>query len=398
MGSTAEPSAQAGRARWTSAPQRRSVNVDGPAPRSEPFASDVDGDLFYAVGARARRAGSDAPAIAALVAAAKELAEHWAGRHLATQAARAAFDEASDTERRARRDVAAVLAVVDSILDGESGAVSARQPVRSESRIPAAERAASGSHRFVARLLGPFEVCLDHRQIDTSSSTKSFRILRYLIASRPKAVPRDQLIDLFWPDVDIETGRRNLHQAVYVIRKALRTEKGRPAAVLFERDAYAMNPEVALWCDVDAFEREMSSGQQAELDGRSGDAERHFIAAIDLYRGDYLEDTLYEDWALVTREHYQLAFLEASHRVAQLAFDRGDLSGALATTQRTLRREPADEGSHRLAMRLHAAMGEQSLLARQYRSCSSALATAYDATPSEDTTRLFAELRSANST
>lgn len=337
-------------------------------------------DLLGVVAECVRRARRDEPGVPGLVAAATALAERWERCRLTTLAAGVALDEARAAEDRAHLDARSVVAVLESMLTGAS-------PLVADGPHPAPV-----AHQFAAFLLGLFEVHVNARQLDTASNTKACRVLRYLVANRHKPVPRDRLIDVFWPDVDLDTGRRNLHQAVYVIRKTLSRSGDGRAAIVFEHDAYAVNRQVGWWCDIDAFDHEVSLGQRAESDGRGGDAERHYGRALELYRGEFLEDTPYEDWALPLREHYRLVFLDTSRRAADLAFARGDLSLALATAQRTLRREPADEALHRLAMRVHAAMGQQSLLARQYRSCIAAL-DAYDAAPSGDTASLYAELR-----
>lgn len=340
------------------------------------------------------------PALGALLGALDEFVGQWDQRHGVVQLTRDAFEQALDEERRTRRHLVSVLELVSSMLaerateasDGPTADTSAPEP---RELFPAALPPEVRESPLVVLMFGPFSLFANGRLLDTSGNTKTYRVMRHLLARR-RAVPRDVLIELFWPDADLDTGRRNLHQAVYVLRKALRIPGGHDSVISLDGDAYSINPTARLWNDIDEFDRELRDGRSAEAQGDSATAERHFAAAVALYRGEFLEDTPYEEWALAARDQYRVAFLEGANRLAQLQHERSDYASALTTTQQTLRLESCDETAHRLAMRLHAQMGEQSLVIRQFRTCVSSLAAAYDVTPSDETTALFEELRLAD--
>ena len=52
---------------------------------------------------------------------------------------------------------------------------------------------------LTARLLGRFVVTIDGQLVDTQSSRRTRNVLAYLLAHRRAAVPRDVLMDVFWP-------------------------------------------------------------------------------------------------------------------------------------------------------------------------------------------------------
>ena len=200
-------------------------------------------------GLRHRASSGGDTALTALADAAEEFTKHWDERCRAAQSSRAAYEHAVEAEARSRSDLASLLVVVDSVLEarGESECTSSesrhdltadsqRQPAR------APRPHAALHHRFAALMLGPFRLFASGCQIETCGSTKTYRVVRYLLARRRRAVPRDLLIETFWPGADLDTGRRNLHQSVYLIRKALRGVNDEQPVIIFERDAYSLTP------------------------------------------------------------------------------------------------------------------------------------------------------------
>ena len=72
-------------------------------------------------------------------------------------------------------------------------------------------------------LLGPFSLRLDGRQVeaDVWKAKKALTLLKYLVSRHGQRVASDVLIELLWPDqgnVDIQ---RNLHTAVWFLRRSL---------------------------------------------------------------------------------------------------------------------------------------------------------------------------------
>ena len=79
------------------------------------------------------------------------------------------------------------------------------------------------------------------------------------------------------------------------------------------------------------------------------------VAPCTLYRGDYLADCPYEEWATTAREAYRTAYLTALERVAALAEELDLLADATDAAARMLRVDPCrEEDAHRTLMRCHA--------------------------------------------
>lgn len=238
-------------------------------------------------------------------------------------------------------------------------------------------------------MFGSFQLWRDGRSIENLPGTRTPRILRYLAAQRGRPVPREILIDVFWPDADTETGRRNLHQSIYQIRCAARTAGDTSPFIAFEHDSYALDTAAGCWCD---FEDLVAEGRSAEREERLDDAVDACRRADALYSGDYLADSPYEEWAIAERERLRVAYRTMANRLADLLVQRDDRDGALVLTQRILTLDPSDEIAHRRAMRCYAATAERSQLVRQYEACTAALGELCGVPPSTATSSLFHSL------
>jgi DNA-binding SARP family transcriptional activator len=125
--------------------------------------------------------------------------------------------------------------------------------------------------------------------------------LQVLLTRRGRVVPADQLLEILWPDDDPDAGRKRLHVRISQLRRALDPESSSPPIVTAE-GGYAFSAEAGCWIDVAEFEAQAERGRQCQEDGDLAEAVTAYAAASSLYRGDFLEEDLYEDWAFVERE------------------------------------------------------------------------------------------------
>lgn len=111
-------------------------------------------------------------------------------------------------------------------------------------------------------------------------------LLAYLALYPQRPHPREELIDLLWPEADLDAGRHRLRQALSTLRRQLEPP-GTPygSVLLADRHAIRLNPET-FTCDAADFERLVR--------------QKRFAEAVALYAGDLLPG-YYEDWILLER-------------------------------------------------------------------------------------------------
>src|SRR5256885_6756449 len=76
--------------------------------------------------------------------------------------------------------------------------------------------------QFQLRVFGSPQLVRDDRSPVRFRTKKHLAVLLYLhFEGRARSIPRDQLVDLLWPEVPPEKGRHSLSQALLAIRSLL---------------------------------------------------------------------------------------------------------------------------------------------------------------------------------
>lgn len=237
--------------------------------------------------------------------------------------------------------------------------------------------------------LGPFRVYQKERLVEAWSSRKALSILKYLVAQPGVPIPKEVLMELFWPGTDPEASRRNLHQAIYVLRQALKVQGSDLQHIVFDQDCYSLNPKLDIWIDHVEFERRYLDGQQLEKNGKLEQAVVEYGIAEGLYRDNFLAEDLYEDWPVPRRNYLWQAYLHAAYRTGDSRLERGDYSTAILVYQRILEKDASQEKAHQQLMHCFLRQGLRHMAIRQYQLCRQILKTDLDVPPSAETEALY---------
>lgn len=249
---------------------------------------------------------------------------------------------------------------------------------------------------LVVYCLGPFRVYQDEQPIEDWPSSKGKAIFKYLIAHRERPVAKDILMDLFWPDADLDSARNNLNVAIYGLRQALRDHRWVFSHVLFQNDNYQFNPNLRFWIDYESFMRRIETAQSLEREGELAKAIHEFTSAEALYQGEFLEEDRYEDWLIPQRRRLQDEYLNLLDRLTRHHYEHQDLTNCANMCLKMLAVDPCREEAHRRLMRCYYYQGQSYLALRQYHMCFEALRKELDVVPSKATRELYELIRSHN--
>jgi DNA-binding SARP family transcriptional activator len=195
-------------------------------------------------------------------------------------------------------------------------------------------------------------------------------LLKFLIAHRGAPVHADAIAEALWPGARTDPTNTVRH-FVHGLREKLEPNRGRYARsqfVLARGGGYQLNPE-RVTIDVDEFEAQAEAGLDA-LDG--GEIERaleHLEAAIELYRGDFLPDERYEDWAIAERER----LLDLACQVLRALADVAPEAKAADYLERLAELEPLDADIQRALIATLLRQGRRTRAMRRYRTLQSRL-------------------------
>lgn len=240
---------------------------------------------------------------------------------------------------------------------------------------------------------GSFKVFDNGHIVDSWNGNKCKSLFKYLVTHREQPIHREILMDLFWPDEDPEAARRNLYQAIYMMRQALQNSSPDFSYVLCEDSCYGFNPEMALWVDSEAFDRHYQSGLQLENQGRTREAIQEYEAADSLYEGDFLAEDIYEEWTLIRRENLKHAHLDILDRLSQHYWRQAQFSLCVTYCQKILHEDSCREDAHRRLMLTYLRQGQRHLALRQYHRCVETLKEELDVSPMPATVELYQKIQ-----
>ncbi len=245
---------------------------------------------------------------------------------------------------------------------------------------------------ITAYLLGTFNFTVNDKSVQNWPTGKGRAVLKYMLAHHNEPIPRDMLMDAFWPQAGPESARNSLNVALYGLRQALKTVTDTPV-ILFEEGAYGINPEFHIWVDVDEFDRHVQAGRRLEASGQITKAAAEYEDAIELYHGDFLAGDPYEEWPVLPRERLREAYLDSLDRLSQIYFNQDRFANCVTLCQLSLNHDSCREDIHCLLMRCYSRQGQRHLALRQYQICVEALHTELEVEPTPETTQLYERIR-----
>ncbi len=224
--------------------------------------------------------------------------------------------------------------------------------------MPAIPPPASSDTRVY--LFGNFRLECRSKNLTIVNSQKARDLLAYLLLHRKQPHLRRVLVELFWPHLDEDRGRRSLSTVLWRINRVL------PDLIVRRSDTLQIPPDAPVWVDVAAFEALLSPDLSVRFE--PDDLRR----AVALYSGDLLEESG-AGWALVLREKFYEMYCQALARLVYVEKRAGRYAEALDVALRLTHANPLDEAHHQEVMRLYIALRRPLDAVRQFELCRTVL-------------------------
>ncbi len=192
-------------------------------------------------------------------------------------------------------------------------------------------------------------------------------VLKYLVCHRTRIVPTDELIETFWPEAG-RKGVTNVRQAVHTLRDRLepdRPKHGGSAFVASRSGGYELE-RAFVWIDADDFEASVREGLRARTQGDDETAEVALARAAGLYRGDFLAEETYAEWAFGERDRLREMASQALRGLSEMRAGQGDLEGATELLHRLAEFEPYDVEVQRDLLAMLVRRGRHAEAARRH--------------------------------
>jgi DNA-binding SARP family transcriptional activator len=238
------------------------------------------------------------------------------------------------------------------------------------------------------RLLGGFRVEKMGFELPGSVwQRRAAKRVTKLLATAPRhTLHREQILEILWPRVDLESARNSFAKALHAARRALepdRLPRGSSAYFHLQDDMLTLDTEHVL-IDADQFQSLGESALRQETVAG-------YETALAAYTGELLPEDRYEDWSAARRDYLAELSVLLLLRLAEALERRGDRSQAVDRLRALLQQDPTREDAHRRLMNLYVDMGARSLAVRQFEICREVLRK-LNLVPDGETEALYEEV------
>ncbi len=227
-------------------------------------------------------------------------------------------------------------------------------------------------------MFGAMSVEVDGILVSAKLARKELWLLAILALRAGRAVPRDTLSGMLWPECEEEQGLYNLRRSLTRLKSALGSQgdciqQVKPRSLVF----------AALPACVDAL----------EFDRLTVSGERCLLAqAVSLCSGPLLQNC-YEEWAQSERLPHEFAYQKALETLATDALTRGEWLEAEKYCRLHIAANPLQEQAHRLLMQALAKSGNHAAATQAYRDLRVRLREEINAEPDPETLACYEAIR-----
>jgi DNA-binding SARP family transcriptional activator len=203
--------------------------------------------------------------------------------------------------------------------------------------------------RLQISMLGGFSLSYpDGTAIDYQSnrSNKLWMVLAYLLTHRGKQITQDELIDILWPDEEIDNPVNTLKTMRHRLCGMLDALGGIPGKemIRYNHGIYAWSEEVDCVLDIDQFSTYCALAEQEQDDSQKIS---YYLNALEYYNGDFLPKLSSEMWVMSAHAYYHAEYLRVVKKCIALLRTENRYYEIVTVCQKAVTIEPYDEDLHR---------------------------------------------------
>jgi DNA-binding SARP family transcriptional activator len=239
-------------------------------------------------------------------------------------------------------------------------------------------------------LFGRFQFLHDEVCIQIPNRAKE--LLCYLLLNRNRNHLRESVANTLWGEVPNQHPRKQLRQAIWQLKLALKTVSDfRDSVLEFNDNWIKIQICKPVWLDVDQFEDAYN-----QVRGRPGEqlneaSVNKIKEALALYSGELLEGW-HCDWCIFERERLQNNYLAMLDKLARFHGTHHEYAAGLEYVDHILSYDRARERTHRQKIRLLYFSGNRIAALRQFHICSKILKDELGVPPSKQTLALYEQI------
>lgn len=192
-------------------------------------------------------------------------------------------------------------------------------------------------------------------------------LLKYLICERGRVVQADEIGHALWPQAG-PAALNNVRHYVHQLRDKLepaRTKRMPSSFIIASGSGYSLDRSL-IEIDADRFEARVEDGMRAHAAGEEGVAAERLEESIGMYRGEFLAEDVYAEWAFAERDRLRALAGRALRTASEIRERQHDLEVATEHMARLAELEPYDVDVQRRLIGLCLRQGRRSEAMRRY--------------------------------
>jgi DNA-binding SARP family transcriptional activator/DNA-binding NarL/FixJ family response regulator len=244
-----------------------------------------------------------------------------------------------------------------------------------------------------AFFFGPLRVLVNDRSIENWPSKKGKSIFAYLLLNHRKKIFRDVLMDLFWQKSDPDSARNCLNVTIHGLRRVLQDKDPQNDYIFFKDECYYFNPELDIRLDVDKFRSTWRKAQSIEHEQNLSAAVYEYERVAAIYKGEFLEDELYDNLSSIDRENLKEIYLVILNKISLSCMLNKNYRNTIRLCEDILNKDNCSEQIYRRLMECYYRIGQRDKALKLFRKCSKILRDELDVKPETTTIELYRKIR-----
>jgi DNA-binding SARP family transcriptional activator/CheY-like chemotaxis protein len=253
---------------------------------------------------------------------------------------------------------------------------------------------ATRAPEFRIQTFSRFRLWRDGQVIEVWERPQAEVLVKLLLVRRAqggRAVTTDELITRLWPDSDEARGRKKLLPLISNARHTLEPdiEPRDSNFVLRSGSGYFFDLSGRVSWDLVEFRNHLKEGRHYFRQEAWPQAIAELEQGRALYKGDFLAEDRYADWAIAVRHDVANDYRDLLVYLADAYAANGRYPEAIAACEDALRKDPLLESVYRRLMRFHACQGDKAQALKVYRDCLKLFEELFEESPTPTTRRLY---------
>ena len=207
-------------------------------------------------------------------------------------------------------------------------------------------------------LLGKMRIEKNGEAFTDFQSPQILGLLAFLLADRNHTHTREELIQMFWPEVSETSARNNLRVALFRLKNAFQDDLGNQPLITGTTRAIGINPDCQFWADIYTFQNVIERYQDDyyTTGTLTISAINEINRVLQLYQQEFLYENVldsakFKNWLFFKKEQFRQYASWANNRLLEYNEGNRKFEQCLQYTRFGLIMDPWNEKMHQQHMR-----------------------------------------------